>query len=213
MTIALVSIAAYGNNLPDFVRVFAKHQEEYCRKYGIKYVQYNEAILRDKSPHWSKFPAVRKELDECADWVIWMDADAFPINKDKSIENYLNTVRTPVVMRKDRLGWNNGVFAFRNCPESCVMLDWLESEETYRRFSKVAFIEQAAMAHYMDNAVPDIVTIPPDSFGFNQYPTEIYGGGIPNKYKEGDWCVHFPAGFGKGSNLMNFCKKRGLWDL
>ena len=109
MKIAMVTNAVYGD-LPDYVAMTDMLKCRYCHAYGIEYVRTALNQHPEIRPEWQK-PRIMLDVMPGYDWTVWIDCDAAPINLDFDLPGYLSGVGDHVVMRKDVMGWNNGVFA------------------------------------------------------------------------------------------------------
>lgn len=200
MKIAIVTNAVYENE-PGYVKATDQLKELYCGKFGYTYLKTSNNPHPEMTGHWSKFRALLEALDGGYDWVVWMDCDAAPARLDYDIADVLGGLDgTRVVIRRDILGWNSGVFAVPNTETMRRWLEWLDSEDTRKVFDNMPFKDQDAIAHSLGYA--GVFTNrwyePPEEVGWNQFDgiyKWYYPNRIPNKFVEGkSWCLHI-AGY------------------
>ena len=89
------------------------NKQKYCDKHGYDFLSYTEP-LSDRHPGWEKFLYIDKVLNETDyDWVFWVDYDAFIINSDIRIENFIHEDKDLVICHDD-IGINSGVELVKN---------------------------------------------------------------------------------------------------
>lgn len=212
MKIAICTVACYPKPLEphnDFVTVTNELKKRYCERHGIRYVYSTDNPLAPATALWAKFPILEHALkDDGADWAVWMDADAAPVNMDAALEAFLaNCDQTKIVLGKDVLGWNAGIFAV---PHTERALEWLRkmySQSMINQYENAAFKEQTAMGDTFKGEYADFVQEPAKSFGWNNYDRiyAFYSEGMPNEFSEtaGHWCLHIP-GFNNAHRRQRF---------
>jgi len=212
MKIAICTCGVYNPPLPphfDYVSVTDELKARYCKKFGHTYLSSKENPQEDKDAHWVKFPLLLYALGKMDfDWAVWMDCDAAPVNFDVDIAGLLAGMDpNKVVIRKDILGWNSGVFAVPNTSKAIQWLLSLDSDQTYKTFEKAPFFDQDAIAaSFKHPDYCDFYQFPSENFGFNQFDDiyQYYSVPIPNEYIPGkSWCLHVP-GYGDAYRRLRF---------
>lgn len=193
MKITICTVACYRNP-PEFVQITDRLKAEYCFRWDIDYQRTSVNVHPGERPNWSKFQAVLDAFKSGADWAVWMDADAAPVNMKADLEGLLQDAPQRCIMQRDALGWNNGVFAIPNCERARKLMENLDAPFIIRRYRNSRFYDQTAMALMADTDYMDFFAEPPQEFGFNNY-TNIYNRGMePNEYIHGkSWCLHVPG--------------------
>ena len=172
MKIAMLTNAVY-NSLPEYVAITDVMKCMYCGRHGIEYVRMAANPHPEIRPEWQK-PRLMLDVMRNHDWTVWVDCDAAPINMAFDLEKYLSGVGDHVVMVKDIMGWNNGVFAV---PGTDMAVKWMELVESHRNDDKYqkGFLEQWAMSDTFElDEWRDFVVEPPREIGWNNY-LELYG--------------------------------------
>ena len=216
MKIAICTVACYPNPLEphnDFVSVTNELKKRYCERHGIRFVYSTDNPLAPATGHWAKFPILEHALkDDGADWAVWMDADAAPVNMEADLEAVLAKCdQTKMVMAKDVLGWNSGVFAVPNTGRALEWLRKMYSHEIVEHYGShhdvYPFFDQNAIVDSINGAYADFVQEPDKDFGWNQYDKiyAFYSDGMPNEFHVGDghWCLHIP-GFANAHRRQRF---------
>jgi Nucleotide-diphospho-sugar transferase len=137
----IVATLAFGD-LPYFM--FSERiNRKYCNLYGYDFrvlTQTEEKMNR--SPCWLKVNGVRALLQH-ADFVLFLDADAYFIDHQKTIESLISEHMDDAAVlvgtdRRDReFAWsdrnaNTGVFVVRNCAEGfAVLREWWDAPIQY----------------------------------------------------------------------------------
>lgn len=213
MKVAICTVGVYNPPLKpeaDYVAVTNKIKSRYCEKYGHQFLYSFDNPRPGRKGHWSKFPTLLYALGKLEmDWAVWMDCDAAPVKFDVDIADLLSSMdKDKVVIRKDILGWNSGVFAVPNTVKARQWLALLDNENTHESFKNAPFADQDAIAASFDaDEFNDFYQIPPDEFGFNQFD-DIYqwyaARGFENEYIPGKhWCLHI-AGYGDMFRRIRF---------
>ncbi len=153
----------------------------YCKRHGIKFRCHVESLNRNRPPHWSKMPAMLQMMP-VADWVIWMDADAIVTNFDKSFIPIIEETDKPIIMGKDRNGWNSGVFLVRSCERGEEFLKWVNRQT---KFIGKRWEEQAAIMHAFDTVFAD------DVYEVERQKINAYSNNRNGRpWQEGDFILH-----------------------
>ena len=215
MNLAICTVASYKTpfrNGCNFVAVTNALKQLYCDKFGHRFIYSQDNPRPEISGQWAKFSIILHAFkDHGADWAIWMDADAAPVNFGFDVAKFLETqANDKIIMAKDILGWNSGVFAVPNCPRAIEWLTMLDSDETVRKYDpypqKYPFKDQDAIKDTLEGGYADFVVQPPPEIGWNSYD-KIYGkysDGMPNEFIDGQhWCLHIP-GFYHGHRTKRF---------
>lgn len=215
MKIAICTVASYKTPLrqhEDFVSVSNELKRLYCERHGYRWIFTGDNPRPEISAQWAKFSIILHAFREHgADWAVWMDADAAPVKMDFDLEAFLATTpNDKIVMCKDILGWNSGVFAVPNCQRAFEWLDKLGSDETVKKFDpypqRYPFKDQDAIKASFESGYSDFVIEPPKEIGWNNYDKVYakYSNGMPNEFIEGQhWCLHIP-GFYNGYRKKRF---------
>lgn len=215
MKIAICTVASYKTPLrpeEDFVSVSNELKRLYCEKHGYRWIFSSDNPRPEISAQWAKFSIILHAFKEHgADWAVWMDADAAPVKMGFDLEAFLSTMpKDKIIMCKDILGWNSGVFAVPNCPRTIEWLTMLDSEETVKKFDpfpqQYPFKDQDAIKASFEGEYADFVIEPPSNIGWNNYDRVYakYSYGMPNEFDEDfHWCLHIP-GFYNGYRKNRF---------
>lgn len=205
MKIAICTVASYKTPLPrheDFVSASNELKRLYCERHGYRWIFSSDNPRPDISAQWAKFSIILHAFREHgADWAVWMDADAAPVKMDFDLEAFLSTMPSDkIVMCRDILGWNSGVFAVPNCPRAVEWLEMLDGDKTVKRFDpyprQYPFKDQDAIKVSFESGYADFVVEPPKEIGWNNYDRIYakYSNGMPNEFEEGKhWCLHIPG--------------------
>ena len=205
MKIAIATNCIYGSE-PEYVKYTDRYKMQYCEKWGIDYLRTSDNPLPSLHAVWSKIPIVMDELKRY-DWVVWMDADATTVGMEFDIASYLSGLDDKVVMQKDKLNWNAGVFAVSNGKRTRQWLEKIYEMRTVPKYSR-GWREQQAMIDSFKSGWGDIVEVPPKGIGWNSY-LSIYGrDDDPNLYGDGHWCLHIP---GKPDSIRNRIFRNEEW--
>lgn len=214
LKVTICTLASYKEPLrphEDFVTVTNNLKAKYAEKHGIRFLFSHDNPRPEVSAQWGKFSLIEHALREGADWAVWMDADAAPVNMDFNIARYLADMpKDRIIMCRDVLGWNSGVFAVPNCDRSFKWLEELGSDETLAMFDpypqKYPFKDQDAIKASFEGGYSDFVVEPAEHVGWNQYDKiyDRYSDGMPNEFVDGKhWCLHIP-GFYNGYRHWRF---------
>ena len=188
-----ICTAAIYRNVPDFVAMTDRRKADYCFLHDLDYQRTSVNAHPGEQPQWTKFQAVREALKAGADWAVWMDADAAPMNDRKDLDELLCRMQGHMVAQRSGEGWDGAVFAMPNIPLSFKMLDALQLPYTFRRFRGARHTCNTAMAYLLDTDYQDFVAEPPRDFGWCQV-LDIYARGRElNEYEHHkSWCLHVP---------------------
>lgn len=199
MKVAIVTNAIYQTE-PLFVKYTDTLKQRYCDKHEMSYCRYSYNPDPSMSPLFCKFDSIRKALKEGNDWVIWMDCDAAPVTMEVDIIKWLSKKEQKVIMLKDALGWNAGVFAVPNCEKAFKWLDWLNTKENKKKFDK-GYRDQDEMAYTFATIFSSFIHEDGYDFGFNNYDDIYPHKNKPNLFvKDKSWCLHIP---GKDEHYRN----------
>ena len=205
MKIAIATNCIYGSE-PEYVKYTDRYKKQYCEKWGVDYLRTSDNPLPSLHAVWSKIPIAMDEL-KTYDWVVWMDADATTVGMEFDIASYLYGLDDKVVMQKDKLNWNAGVFAVSNGARTRQWLDKIYEMRTVPKYNR-GWREQQAMIDSFKSGWGDIVEVPPKGIGWNSY-LSIYGrDDDPNLYGDGHWCLHIP---GKPDSIRNRIFRNEEW--
>ena len=205
MKIAIATNCIYGSE-PEYVKYTDRYKMQYCEKCGIDYLRTSDNPLPRLHAVWSKIPIVMDELKRY-DWVVWMDADATTVGMEFDIASYLYGLDDKVVMQKDKLNWNAGVFAVSNGARTRKWLEKIYEMRTVPKYNR-GWREQQAMIDSFKSGWGDVVEVPPKGIGWNSY-LSIYGrDDDPNLYEDGHWCLHIP---GKPDSIRNRIFRNEEW--
>ena len=190
MNICLFTNSIY-DELPAYVLVSDQQKRKYAELHGIDFVSTRLNPRPDSHPVWCK-PMLCAWMLQQYDWVVWMDADAMPVNMDFDLAGYLGAVNEPVVMGKDINGYNAGVFAVNwKTREWLLDMDCRRSQYTRR------FREQQCMSDSFDRGEMQC-HVPSLEIGWNDFLPSLYKRRPDqidrNVYRKGvSWVLHLPA--------------------
>ena len=205
MKIAIATNCIYGSE-PEYVKHTDRYKTQYCEKWGIDYLRTSDNPLPSLHAVWSKIPIVMDEL-KIYDWVVWMDADATTVGMEFDVASYLSGLDDKVVMQKDKLNWNAGVFAVSNGARTGQWLEKIYEMRTVPKYN-CGWREQQAMIDSFKSGWDDVVEVPPKGIGWNSY-LPIYGrDDDPNLYGDGHSCLHIP---GKPDSIRNRIFRNEEW--
>jgi hypothetical protein len=103
--------------------------EKYCTSQGFDCERYIISAY-NRPPAWYKIHAIKKNLEEGYDYVIWIDADAVIYNQNFDLLKLLNSQKT-VYIAKDLNNFNTGVLIFKKNTISMQILDFIYSQTEY----------------------------------------------------------------------------------
>lgn len=190
--IALVTNAVYKET-PKYVEYTDELKKRYADRHGMLYCRFAHHPYPKMHGVFCKFWAIRKALEQASDWVVWMDCDATPVTMDAGLREWLKDKPKKVIMLKDALGWNAGVFAVPNCPRAFKWLDWLEDMRHIMQFDS-GYRDQDEMAYTFAHDFRDFILEDGYEFGLNAYDDIYPHRDKPNLYVEGrSWCLHIPG--------------------
>jgi len=199
MKIAILTNAIHGS-LPEYVAMTDVLKSMYCKQQGIDYVRMASNPHPNNRPHWSK-PKCILDILNSYDWVVWMDADAAPVNMTFNLSKYLLGIGDHVIMLKDVNGWNSGVFALPSTERGFKWIGYIDSLHDEKKYQD-GYVDQQAMADSFDlDEWKDYVLEPSSEIGWNSY-LNIYKGETPNKILPNDWVLHLPGVGDKTRNLV-----------
>ena len=197
---------AVYRSFPEFVGYTNGLKQEYCDIWGIDYVFTNKNPHPNSHPQWCKLSVILDEITDC-DWVVWMDCDAATVGMGFDLQGWLSTVGDRVVMQKDKLGWNSGVFAVSNRENGLAWLRYIESQSESPRYAK-GWRDQQAMIDSFNGDWGGIVLEPPPEIGWNNYMRLYNRDDDPNPFRKGHWVLHLP---GVGDHVRNRIFRNCEW--
>lgn len=198
----IVTNAVYREE-PAYIKYTDELKERYTKKHLMGYARYHYHHHPEMHGVFSKFWAIRNTLKNATDWVVWMDCDAAPVTMDADLREWLKDKPKKVIMLKDALGWNSGVFAVPNCPRAYEWLDWLEDMKNMKAFDH-GYRDQDEMAWTFENNFRDFILEDGYDFGLNNYDDIYPHVKKPNLFVEGkSWCLHIP-GYSNGYRELRF---------
>lgn len=192
MKTAIVTNALYKQP-PAYLEYTDELKRRYCEKWGITYER--TALNPHPGLHsvFSKFAALRQAIKKDYDWLVWMDCDAAPVTLTADLNTWLSTQPEKVIMLKDALGWNAGVFAVPVCTRSIEWLDWLDKTDNLIKFDS-GYRDQDEMAYTFKTTHKNFINDTGYDFGFNHYDDLYTHKDKPNLFVEGkSWCLHIPG--------------------
>jgi hypothetical protein len=85
--IALVTL--FDDGYSDLAKYSKKNFEDYCNKYNIDFICYDDIIDKTRPPHWSKIDAVLMNIEKY-DWVWWLDIDSLIMDNEFDMRDILD---------------------------------------------------------------------------------------------------------------------------
>ena len=92
MKIAMICNELYQHR-PSWVNTSDRLKKAYCEKWGWDCLLLEENPHPDLHPVWSKPRVLLDRIDDY-DWLVWMDADAMPVNMNVDIAGWLEEIST-----------------------------------------------------------------------------------------------------------------------
>ena len=206
MKVGIVTNCLYKTE-PEYVVHTDDYKYRYCEKWGIDYLRTNDDIHPDNPPAWSK-PAIMLRSIRDYDWLIWMDADAATVGMDFDVAGFLSRAPSRVVIQKDKLNWNSGVFALHNDERSIRWMDYIESQRNVPRYQYGWWEQKAIIQSFGMDEWKDIMWVPRADVGWNSYLPIYTDTDEPNAYHKGHWCLHVP---GKPDVVRNDIFRKFKW--
>ncbi|MBP2194321.1 glycosyltransferase [Nocardia goodfellowii] len=173
-TIGLVTL--WSPKIEGWARPHAEDKRAYCERHGFAFYGYTDVFTKERAPHWSKIPAVKRHLDD-HDWVYWIDADAAITNFDIDLKDLCDD-DYDLIVTHDPGGFNSGSFLARGNDAVREFLDAAWSMEVTD-----LFFEQTAMARAIA-LLPELRVKVLEMRRMNSF--------VPN-FRRGDFICH-PAG-------------------
>jgi hypothetical protein len=166
-------------------------KEAYCKKHGYDFICIKEALDPTRPLPWQKILAIKDVLSKY-DWVFWADADAIIMNKDVTLESFIDAhENASFILTYDYYSncVNTGHFLLKNCEWSFAFLD-----EVYSRteFINHSYWEQGAVIQILKeakNTEPYVKVLHQRTM--NSFPPEASGHTEDSRYQSGDFIVHF----------------------
>jgi hypothetical protein len=112
--------------------------ERYCAHKGYAIHAYRHLPDPSRSPQWNKIRVCQQELATC-DWLLWMDADAMPVNLNFKVELLIESCQgKDFIISRDENEVCTGIFLVRNCEWSVRFLEtvWLCGQMDYEYAKK-----------------------------------------------------------------------------
>lgn len=173
-----------------------QNRRQYAEKHGYDYFVGDKNLTPGNNMIWSKFVYNLQKLEEGYDLILNIDADAWIMNYNISIEELDIKMQNQcgdysAAMTKDIKGFNAGVYLLKNTPETKGILNEalkLKSDQSVPRINDL--FEQAGFAQVVEKnpLFKSKVCVAPQN-AFNSYPyNEAYAG---KAYTKGDFIRHF----------------------
>lgn len=154
MSIAVVTVATA--NITWYTKYTLPIQSAWCSKNVYDHIVFNKKLSEDsKSIHWSKIVATQKLIVENKySWILWIDADAVPMNIDFKLESILDNEYDAILSghsyrdkntNKSIFSFNSGVFIFKSTKWSEMFLNYVYTAPIYRHYWNDLFHEQSAI--------------------------------------------------------------------
>ena len=147
MKIALMT-ALTGDNYLWQSKLTNPYKSAYCQKRGYDYIyiEYKNSPL-GRHPFWDRIEYLGRHLEHY-DYIMWLDADAAPVNHDKQIETIVSDGKDFYISQETTHGtpyFNVGSFIIRKSEWSFGLLKHWKSPEVYSVFGKNGNPEQDAL--------------------------------------------------------------------
>ena len=165
-------------------------KEAYCKKWGYDYIfiEYGKSPT-GRHPYWDMIWYLKKYLKEY-NYVMWLDADAAPVNFEYSIEGKAEgkyDAWIGIETTRGREYCNTGSMIVKNTEWSFKMLEYWGSEKVYNRFRGHGNPEQDALNelwHANEEGFKDHIKYEPLRY------MNTVGVGCGRCWKPGDWIKH-----------------------
>lgn len=149
--------------------------QKYAAKHGYKFTLHKQPLLTDRPASYSKGEAIRQELNNGADYCVWIDSDSYIMNSDIKIESLLDGNK--ILIGSDFAGLNAGFMIFPLIPES---------------FELCEFITNASHPHHTPHWDQDCIKI---FLNINkEFPYGMLSAkevnSYSNNYERGDFILH-----------------------
>lgn len=189
--IAVMTLAA-GSEYREIVKHGLDSKNKYCEMHGYDHIMIDEnddCIDHSRPLPWSKIPALQKYLPKY-DYIYFSDADVIIKNFNIKLEDmfYCYDINKVMILTKDGADCiNTSNFFIKNCPDSFNMLSRMDA---LTQFTHHPFWEQQAYIHLYetDQHIRNISHLELNHRLFNAY---IHVG--KNRYRDGDFLVHFAS--------------------
>ena len=172
-----IAVASVYAGLPAVRERFERNRIEYCQRHGYAHVAACENLEPARHPVWSKMKLLLRHLPEF-DWMLWLDADALIVNRDITLESFVDS-SADLIVTADHNGLNAGVFLLRNSPAAarflelawdradCIDHPWREQEAMCRvlrdhpELIRVKFVERTSLNSYfgLDRPGPETLIV------------------------------------------------------
>src|SRR5690606_29915168 len=115
-------LSAYNKGYEKIGEISSYFISNYCKFHNIDYfIEKDENASKGRPFAWAKVPLIKRFLGEY-DWVVWIDADAFIVDKDLILNDYLDD-SFEMIFCKDINGLNSGVGFFKGSRFNEVFLN------------------------------------------------------------------------------------------
>ena len=159
----------FTDDLKDLAYETMARNQKYCAKHNCNFL--SQRLTETERPaSWYKIPLIKKAFENGCDWAFYVDIDAWFLNFEKSVKDFLATDKD-IVISRDVNGFNCGVMALRNCSYNQDLLDKLWEQD---QFLDHIWWEQAAFQNFENenyNGLKDRIEIAPKEI-FNAYYTD-----------------------------------------
>ena len=208
-TVTIVSYCYYPGGRTKLPEYSKGNKEKYGAISGIKVVHHDKPFSQAGHAWMNKLLAVETAMSsEDSDWVMWVDCDAYFMNKHFDINNFLSQVpkEKQLIISEDANHLNSAVFLLRNTEWSRHFLKNVRNLLTAPSpfsFRDNAYHEQSPLMYLVlvpsvfDGANPDgyakeVLIV--DQKMMNAYPVEIAHRSSFMQhamYEPGDWIISF----------------------
>lgn len=141
----MLILTAYNKEFAEIGDLCVRSIARYCAT--RPWMRFQSRIIPDdypRQPSWFKVGLIRDELPY-TDYILWIDADALIIGE----ADFRQLIKEATLnITKDQNGINNGVAAWRNCPEAYTVLNRIEG--MYSTFKDHPWFEQAPLMEFVD---------------------------------------------------------------
>ncbi|MGU3493531.1 hypothetical protein ACLBXM_05755 [Xanthobacteraceae bacterium A53D] len=198
------------------------NHESYAARHGYTYVFDATRYAGLPSPHFRKIHSVLAAMEDTdpADWIWWLDDDAFFTQFDVRLESFLTDVPDDVFFVlcespvNEAGGWtfiSSGQFFIRNTPQARAFLEQVLATpiETARawwdadRYGLFTNGDQDSMVHVLvtQNLLPQVKILPYEAFNARPYH-------VKERLDE-FFLLHFPGIANKREVIAKFGKRFG----
>lgn len=187
MKIALCSY--YSPDIIAWASLCCRSHAAYARRHGFRCFQPAAPPAPERPPAWQKPQILLDSLQAPPlDWAVWIDADAIITNHEFPLAAMLDKSKADLIASHDRCGFNNGVMAWRNTPESIrALLNWrrLWNGQTSRMSDQTTLWD----------------VIRANNFLKLEWAEQSLFNACPRTHHAGSWLCHF-AGYGGKADMI-----------